>query len=118
MGSRMRPPRFRAGGGLTRQPIRGGTPLIDPGLRLAVADPLDRSQNFPHIGSLVVRCAQGDLGLEVEGLVLKERPHGAPICGGKIARMASLTSEGSAVTVGISPAEWLAHRRRRCHEQD
>ena len=67
----MRPSCRCAGGSLTRQPVRGGTPLIDPGLRLAVADPLNRSQNFPYVGSLMERCAQGDLGLEVEALVLK-----------------------------------------------
>lgn len=50
--------------------------LIDPGLGVAIADPLDRSQDFPHIGSPVIRCAQGDLGLEVEYLVLEEWPHG------------------------------------------
>jgi hypothetical protein len=36
----------------------------------------------------------------------------------KIARMASLTSEGVGGDSGNQPAEWLARQRRRCHEQD
>ena len=31
----------------SRQPVRGGTPLIDPGLRLAVADPLTVARTSP-----------------------------------------------------------------------
>ena len=38
----------------------------------------------PYIGGLAVCCAHSDLGLEIETLVLEERPHDPPLATAKV----------------------------------